>query len=145
MFQNWPEPWYTVTFSKSNNLDFSNIPAGIQLLEVNNRNTRTGCGICSKLTIKTPGWLQWRRSGVFINFERIPHLVLVFLLLTLKMSLPFFIMTFNYHYLSLKRFTIYHFSLTQAMFLVLVKHSHAVVFKKYKVSIATTIHSKDGT
>ena len=30
-------------------------------------------------------WGQWRRSGVFIvNFERIPHLVLMFLLLTLS-------------------------------------------------------------
>ena len=29
---------------------------------------------------------QWRRSGIFIvNFEHIPHLVLVFLLLTLNM------------------------------------------------------------
>ena len=40
----------------------------------------------SKLTIKTPGRRHWRRSGVFIvNFERISHLVLVFLLLTLNM------------------------------------------------------------
>ena len=30
------------------------IPAGIYLLKVNNRNIRTSCGICSKLTIKTP-------------------------------------------------------------------------------------------
>ena len=29
-------------------------PAGIYLLKVNNRNTRTRCEICSKLTIKTP-------------------------------------------------------------------------------------------
>ena len=37
---------------------------------------------CSKLTIET---LEWRRSGIFIvNFEHIPHLVLVFLLLTLS-------------------------------------------------------------
>ena len=28
-----------------------NIPAGIYLLEINNRNTRTGCEICSKLTM----------------------------------------------------------------------------------------------
>ena len=28
-------------------------PAGIYLLKVNNRNTRTRCEICSKLTIKT--------------------------------------------------------------------------------------------
>ena len=30
------------------------VPAGIYLLKVNNRNTRTRCEICSKLTIKTP-------------------------------------------------------------------------------------------
>ena len=29
-------------------------PAGIYLLKVNNRNTRTRCEMCSKLTIKTP-------------------------------------------------------------------------------------------
>ena len=29
-------------------------PVGIYLLKVNNRNTRTRCEICSKLTIKTP-------------------------------------------------------------------------------------------
>ena len=61
------------------------LPAGIYLLKVNNRNTRTRCEICSKLTINTPERRQWRRSGVFIvNFEHISHLVLVFLLLTLN-------------------------------------------------------------
>ena len=46
-------------------------PAGIYMLKVNNRNTRTRCEIC---------------SGIFIvNFEHISHLVLVFLLLTLNM------------------------------------------------------------
>ena len=29
-------------------------PAGIYLLKVNNRNTRTKCEICSKLTVKIP-------------------------------------------------------------------------------------------
>ena len=43
-------------------------PVGIYMLKVNNRNTRTRCEICSKLTIKT---------------EHISHL-LVFLLLTLN-------------------------------------------------------------
>ena len=61
------------------------IPTGIYLCKVNNRNTRTRCEICSKLTIKIPERRQWRRSGIFIvNFEHIPHLVLVFLLLTLS-------------------------------------------------------------
>ena len=46
------------------------------MFKVNNKNTRTRCEICSKLTIKTPERCQWRRSGVFIvNFEHISHLV----------------------------------------------------------------------
>ena len=54
-------------------------PVGIQLLKVNNRNTRTNSEICSVLTIKTPGQHQWRHSTVFIvNFEHILNLVLVF-------------------------------------------------------------------
>ena len=63
-------------------------PAGIYQLKVINRNIRKRCEICSKLTIKTPERRQhhWCRSGVFnVNFEHIPHLVLVFLWLTLNM------------------------------------------------------------
>ena len=64
-------------------------PAGINLLKVNKRNTRTRCEICSKLTKNTPEQRQWRRSGVFIvNSEHASHLVLVFLILTLNMHLP---------------------------------------------------------
>ena len=63
------------------------------MFKVNNRNTKTRCEICSKLTIKTPEPHQWRRSGVFtiVKFEHISHLVLVLLLLTLsrKMSAVF--------------------------------------------------------
>ena len=61
-------------------------PVGIYLLKVNNRNTRTRCEICSKLTKKTPERHHWRRSGVFTdNYEYISHLVLVFILITLNM------------------------------------------------------------
>ena len=63
-------------------------PAGIYLLKVNNRNTRTDCEICPKLTIKTPV----NGVGVVLgsllltlNIFHISHLVLVFLLLTLNM------------------------------------------------------------
>ena len=43
------------------------------------------CEICSKLTIKTQEWRQWRRYGVFIvNFEQILHISMVFPLLTLN-------------------------------------------------------------
>ena len=42
------------------------------------------CEICSKLTIKTSEWRQWRCSDTFIvNFEHVSHLLLVFLLLNL--------------------------------------------------------------
>ena len=59
--------------------------AGNYLFKVNNKNTRTRCEICSKLTVKTPERRHCRRSGVFIvNFEHISHFVLVFLLLTLS-------------------------------------------------------------
>ena len=62
-------------------------PAGIYLLKVNNRNTRTRCDISSKLTIKIQEQHHWRRSGIFIvNFEHISDLVLVFLLLTLDIA-----------------------------------------------------------
>ena len=69
------------------------------MFKVNNRNTRTRCEVCSKLTIKIPERRQrrrsgifivnfehtWRRSGIFIvNFEHTSHFVLVLLLLTLS-------------------------------------------------------------
>ena len=47
---------YYIELLKQHNLQQhgSSYPAGIYLLKVNNRNTRTRCEICSKLTIKTP-------------------------------------------------------------------------------------------
>ena len=60
-------------------------PANIYLFKDNNRNTTKRCEICSKLTLKTPEWFWWRRSGVFIvNFKHISQLFLVFLLLILN-------------------------------------------------------------
>ena len=57
------------------------LPTGINLLKVNNRNTRARCKICSKLTIQTPERRHWHRSGLFIvNFEHNSHLALVFIL-----------------------------------------------------------------
>ena len=67
--------------SKIVNLKKIHFPAGMYLLKVNNKNTRTRCEICSKLTIKIP---EQTPSGIFIvNLEHISHHVLVFLLLTL--------------------------------------------------------------
>ena len=54
------------------------------MFKVNNRNDRTRCEICSKLTIKTPERRHWHRSGVFfVIFEHTSHLAPV-LLHTLK-------------------------------------------------------------
>ena len=65
---------------------FDIFKVGIYLLKVNNRNSRTRCEICSKLTIEIPERRQWRRTGIFIiNFEHTSHLFLLFLLLTLNM------------------------------------------------------------
>ena len=64
-------------------------PANIYLFKFNNRNTRKKCEMCSKLTIKTPERHHWRSGVSIVNFERILHLFLVFLLLNLnKKMLP---------------------------------------------------------
>ena len=49
-------------FTKKYKLSYFQTPVDIYLLKVNNRNTKTGCEICSKLTIKTPERRQWRCS-----------------------------------------------------------------------------------
>ena len=72
------------TFEKMRSF-VDSLPAGNYILKVNNRNARTKCEICSKLTIKTPERRKWRCYSIFIvNFEYIWHLVLMFLLLTLS-------------------------------------------------------------
>ena len=40
-------------------------PAGNYIFNVNNRNIRARCEICSKLKRKTPERRHWRRSGVY--------------------------------------------------------------------------------
>ena len=61
------------------------IPKVPAMFKIINRNTKTRCKTCSKLTKKIPEGRQWRRSGAFIvKFEQISQLVLVFLLLTLS-------------------------------------------------------------
>ena len=48
------------------------LPAGNYLFKVNNRNTRTRCEICLKLTIMTAERREWHCSGIFIvNSEHI--------------------------------------------------------------------------
>ena len=78
-----------ITFPNSSIIDVLTpcltFTAGNNVFKVNNRNTRRKCDICSKFTIKTPGRIHWRRSGVFtVNFEHISYLVLVFRFLTLN-------------------------------------------------------------
>ena len=46
----------------------NNIPVGIYIFKVNNRNTRARCEICSKLAVKTPE----RRSSVLL----LPYIIL---------------------------------------------------------------------
>ena len=61
---------------KRNMPNFALHPVSNCIFKVNNRDTRTKCEICSKLTIKTPERRYWRRSGVFIvNCEHVSHLV----------------------------------------------------------------------
>ena len=81
-----------VRFRKNYKADFlwraflDSFPAGIYLLKFNNRNTRTRCKLCSKLTKNTPERRYWCLSGVFIvNFEHILDFVRKFLLLILNM------------------------------------------------------------
>ena len=60
-------------------------PANIHLFKVGNKNTKEGCEIYSKLTIKTPEGHHWHRSSICIgNFEQTPHFFLTFLLMNLK-------------------------------------------------------------
>ena len=57
----------------------------IYLFKVNMGNTRTMREICSKLTVKTSEWRQWRCFGVLIvNFEQISRIVLGLPLLPLN-------------------------------------------------------------
>ena len=59
--------------------NFSTRPAGNYMFKANNKNTRTKCEICSKLTIKIPERRRWHIctyftpcSSVFIvNFEKV--------------------------------------------------------------------------
>ena len=63
-------------------------PADIYLLKINDTNTRTRSQICSKLAINTSERRQASFWYFYVNFEHISHLVVVFLLLALNMTLP---------------------------------------------------------
>ena len=60
----------------------SYFPSGIYLLKVGNWNIKKMYKICSRLTIKTPDWVEWCRFDVFdINFGQISHVAVLSLLL----------------------------------------------------------------
>ena len=82
------ELWPMQIQLNTRNLHWRQNPVGNHMLKFNNRNTRTKRETCSELIIKTAEWRQWRRSGVFVNFEHISHLTLLFLLLTLSRQMP---------------------------------------------------------
>ena len=58
--------------------------ANIYLFKFNNRNTRTGCEICSKLKKDTTTVSKALKDVVLVYLEHISQAVLVFLLLTLN-------------------------------------------------------------
>ena len=59
------------------------------LFKANVRNTKKVLENCSKSTMKAPEGRQWGRSCIFIiNFEQIPHIVLVFPLSILTKQMP---------------------------------------------------------
>ena len=63
---------------------FRIIPAVIYLFKVNSKNTRAMCDICSKLIIDTKTKSLTSFKFLYVNFEQISLIVLVFLLLTLN-------------------------------------------------------------
>ena len=71
----WTKAKLNLFIRAVNNRIINNL-GGIYLLKVNNRNTRTRCEICSKLTIKTLEQKHSRRSGVFlVDFEHNSHII----------------------------------------------------------------------
>ena len=65
--------WYKfVAMADRRNLSADNQSANNYMFQVNSRNIRKKCDICSKLTIKIPERRQWLHSGVFtVNFEHV--------------------------------------------------------------------------
>ena len=117
---------------------FVGFQVDIYLLNVNNRNTRTRCEIYSKLTTKTPERRQ-RRSDVFVvvNFEHNSHTVLVFLLLTLSMTLKSSVSLFYFRVLI---FRDGQFFLTELAF---QRCSWENVFWKYAGILQENTHAEE--
>ena len=85
-------------------------PAGIYLLKVNDRNTRTRCEICSKLTIKIPERCHHHftscSSVSIVNFEHViagwvlsrVHKLLLVILFRVIASTTFYCCTWNHYF-----------------------------------------------
>ena len=67
-----------------NSLKDGKNPDGINLFKINFGNMTTMHKICLKVSLETPEWRHWQRSGVFINFEKISFAVFMFPLLPLN-------------------------------------------------------------
>ena len=84
-------------------------PANIYLSKINHGNNKSMCNICSKLTIKTPEWRHWRRSGIFIVISQNgSHMVLLFPLLTLNKYMLTGLMLHLLYCFQFKLFTFRH-------------------------------------
>ena len=59
------DQWFSKAFNKfCGVLNLQDMyPVGIYLLKINNKNTRTRCEICSKLTITISERRHWRRNS----------------------------------------------------------------------------------
>ena len=68
--------WKTTHCSFWNWKQCTAIPASIYLLKANNRNFRTRCEICLKLTIKTPERRDWCSNVSIVNFEHVIQIIM---------------------------------------------------------------------
>ena len=82
----------------------------IYLFQVNNRNTRTRCKICSKLTIKPPEWHNWFYSGVFIfNSEQILYFFFTVIVITFQLvNLHWVEASHTFHIVTIYKKTLYN-------------------------------------
>ena len=139
-------------------LDINSFPAVNYLFKVNDRNTRTRCEICSKLTMKSPAWHHWRRSAVFIvNLQHISQFVLVSLLLTSSRLIPAGLeyqnRPFKQHWKDIKlyflgcgKILISQISYQKPAFPVMIYHKSCClekeIFSKWKACTVNQFHEK---
>ena len=118
-------------------------PAGMYSVSFNNKNTKTMCKACSKLTMKTPEERKWRRSGVFtVDFEQISHIFLVFLLLTLNIILLPGLGYAYYKSVSVSNLDIYLFIyLYKLIYFIVISLSYKKVLSYYIMNFTRFLYS----